>query len=116
MTAPRRSSEGSGADAPLGAVFVRGVSVAVILLSPGCALESGELAPEELPEVVASVSETGRGLVKTDEIRRMPVNKQILFVENLDPLFTEKLFYVEDSEFTSEENKSALFDENPVHQ
>lgn len=64
----------------------------------------------------SSISETGRRLVKTDEIRRMPISKQLLFVENLDPIYADKLFYLEDDEFSDDsDDEPPLYDENPLH-
>jgi type IV secretion system protein VirD4 len=64
----------------------------------------------------SSISETGRRLVMTDEIRRMPISKQLLFVENLDPIYSDKLFYLEDEEFGGDsDDEPPLYDENPLH-
>jgi type IV secretory pathway TraG/TraD family ATPase VirD4 len=42
------------------------------------------------------------------------MSKQLLFVENQDPLFTDKLSYLENAEFTDKKGKP-LYDENPPH-
>ena len=56
-----------------------------------------------------SLSETGRPLLKNDEVRRMEIDRQTLFVDNLPPIEAEKLYYLEDPEF------EGLYDPNPLH-
>jgi type IV secretion system protein VirD4 len=54
-------------------------------------------------------SETGRALYLPDEVRRMPLEEQLLFVKGHDPVRARKLRYFEDAEF------AGLYDLNPLH-
>ncbi|HEX6041881.1 type IV secretory system conjugative DNA transfer family protein [Longimicrobium sp.] len=61
-----------------------------------------------------SYSEKGRRLLMPDEVMRLPLSKQLLFVKGSAPLVVDKINYLTDPEFRGVGAKP-LFDSNPMH-
>lgn len=60
-----------------------------------------------------SVSEKGRRLVMPDEVMRLPLPKQLLFVKGSAPLLVDKINYLTDPEFRA--GNETMFDRNPMY-
>lgn len=56
-----------------------------------------------------SINHTGRPLLYPDEVRRLPLSQQLLFVKGSDALRTERVSYLNDPEFVG------LYGPNPFH-
>lgn len=56
-----------------------------------------------------STAETGRRLLFADEIRRLPRERQLLFVKGMPPLLTERLNYLVDPDFAGRAEANPLY-------
>jgi type IV secretion system protein VirD4 len=56
-----------------------------------------------------TVGQTGRPLLFADEVRRLPLSQQLVFVKGASPLRTERVSYLEDPEFVG------LYARNPLY-
>jgi type IV secretion system protein VirD4 len=61
-----------------------------------------------------SVSEKGRRLLMPDEVMRLPLDKQIVFVKGSAALLADKINYLADPEFRGV-RREPLFDPNPMY-
>jgi type IV secretion system protein VirD4 len=58
-----------------------------------------------------TMSETGRRLLLPDEVRRLPADRQLLFVKGQLPLLAERLSYLRDLEFAGRADANPLYAE-----
>jgi type IV secretion system protein VirD4 len=56
-----------------------------------------------------TMSETGRRLLLPDEVRRLPADRQLLFVKGRLPLLTERLSYLRDPDFAGRADANPLY-------
>lgn len=56
-----------------------------------------------------SMAETGRRLLFADEIRRLPRDRQLLFVKGVPPLLTQRLNYLVDQDFAGRADANPLY-------
>ncbi len=56
-----------------------------------------------------SIAESGRRLLMADEVRRLPVEWELLFVKGSEPLLVERLNYLEDAECIGRADANPLY-------
>ena len=69
--------------------------------------------PQRQHGVAVTRSETGRRLLLPDEVRRLPRDRQLLFVKGSVPMLAERVNYLRDREFTGRADPNPLY--APVH-
>ena len=56
-----------------------------------------------------TVSETARRLLLPDEVRRLPGDRQLVFVKGCAPVLARRLNYLTDSEFAGQADANPLY-------
>jgi type IV secretory pathway TraG/TraD family ATPase VirD4 len=56
-----------------------------------------------------SASETGRRMLFPDEVRRLPRDRQLVFIKGMDPFVVDRLNYLTDVAFTSRADPNPLY-------